>query len=639
MKTEKALRAEIRSLKIRNQTLARELRITREKDVQLMRLTDTLYRNFDENADFKPRQETGEVDGISFIIAAYNIPGQLIRTLTSCTPYYQNIEPSKLEIIVVDNGSDVALTLSDFRDFPRVTQVIRVDGHPSPVHGLNLGVEAATFSNVALMIDGAHLLSPGVFNNARAVLELMGRPVINVPQYILGAASQNLRTIENAYAIEAEDLKKLGWPGNGYALFDYAVMAGENPNKSYLDAIESNCLITTKAVLKECGAYDERFDEPGAGLANIEIFNRLCHDPKNQYVALPGEGSFHQDHGGTTTSLSSEERDRLVSAYYEKYKSLTGNERNFSLRGPFVFGDVSACNRMIPTISLEYGQARNKVLRQLADIYVHRVRFSQHGEVPSLTLKPQPADERKIRPILPPLGLAKGQSPAKYGYRNVLKKVHSSLLPRRYFEIGIDDGGSLSLAKCPGVGVDPDFELISTLESPMQIFRMESDRFFADRDLCEKIFSEGVDLAFIDGMHLAEYVLRDFINVEKWAGDNCVVVIDDVYPEQFAMAQRDRQFNAWCGDVYKIVPILKQYRPDLNINVFEAFAGPYRKGVALISNLDPSDSSLSERSEQIASDIENGEYAISSIEELESMIPATDIDQLGVILEAVRAGR
>ncbi len=639
MSSENALRAEIRSLKIRNQTLARELRITREKDIQLMRLTDTLYRNFSETAGHRANAGSREFDGISFVIVAYNIPKQLVRTLTSCTPFYQDIEPSRLEIIIIDNGSDVPLELSDFKGFPRVSRVIRVDGRPSPVFGLNLGIAEAKFSNIALMIDGAHMLTPGVVKNARSVLEFMRRPVINVPQYILGAASQNLRSINNAYEQETEDLKDLGWPLNGYALLDYAVIAGENPNKQYLDAIETNCLITTKEVLAECGGYDEGFDEAGAGLANIEIFNRLCHDPMNQYVTLPGEGSFHQDHGGTTTSLSSEERDKLVKTYYEKYKSVTGDDRNFSLRGPFVFGDVSACNRTIPTISREYGQARNKVLRQLSDIYIHRVRYGQQGEIPSLTLKRQAADERRIRPILQPLGLTKGQDSRRYGYRSILKKIHESLQPRRYFEIGVDDGSSISLANCPSVGVDPDFEMIATLKSPTQIFRTESDTFFADHALCEKIFSDGIDLAFIDGMHLAEYVLRDFINVEKWAGRDCVVVVDDVFPEQFIMAERDRAFNAWCGDVYKIIPILKEHRPDLAIHVFEAFAGPYRKGVALIYKLNDADSTLANNSERICEEILEGKYAVSSIEELEELLPVTDIEELAVILESLRSER
>lgn len=633
------LKRELSTLKNLNKNMSRQLTVLKEKDRQLMRLTDSMYQHLSAHDDYAESSQDSKFDGITLIIAAYNIPQQLQRTLTSCTAIYQNVDPSNLEVIIIDNGSDVPLQKSDFPNFPRVSKVIRIDGRSSPVFGMNVGIEEAKYSTVALMIDGAHMLTPGVIGNAKSIIDLKRRAVINVPQYILGCESQNLRSVENAFDREAEDLRQLGWPADGYTLFDYAVVAGEGANKHYLDAIESNCLVTTKEVLADCGAYDERFDEAGAGLANIELFNRLCHDPKNQYVTLVGEGSFHQDHNGTTTSLSSDERDRVVKSYYEKYKEVTGDERNFSFRGPFLFGDVSICNRLIPTISREYGLARNKLLRQLSDIYIMRARHSQHGEIPSLTFKAHAADERKIRPVLPPLGLAKGKDGQRYGYRSILKTIHDRLKPRRYFEIGVDDGGSISLAKCPSVGIDPDFELVSNLQSPTQLFRKESDTFFADTELCKRVFAEGADLAFIDGMHLAEYVLRDFINVEKWAGRNCVVVIDDVYPEQFAMAERDRAFNAWCGDVYKIIPILKEHRPDLNVHVFEAFAGPYRKGVALISNLDESNLSLATSSQQICDDIAGGKYAVSSISELEEMFPATDIDQLGAVLEALLAKR
>lgn len=630
------MRAELEALKLRNRKLARELLITRDKDRQLMRLTDAFYQHASEPLFNNAIAQGVDFDGISFIVVAYNIPRQLERTLLSLTPFYQECKPGEMEIIIIDNGSDTPLRKADFSRFSRVTKVIRIDGHPSPVHGLNRGIEAAQFSNVALMIDGAHMLTPGIVRNAKAVFQLMARPVINVPQYILGSASQNLRSKAGAFEQEAADLEALGWPANGYTLFDYALVPGENFSKYALDAIESNCLITSKEILAESGAYDERFDEPGAGLANIEIFTRLVNDPKNKYVTLAGEGSFHQDHGGTTTSLEADARDRLVASFYERYREITGDERNQTLRGPFVFGDVSAGNKYVPTISREYGKARAQVLRQLSEIYIDRVRFDQEGPVPSLTLKPVAADERKTRPILKPLGLENGKDVKTYGYRSILKKIHANLKPRRYFEIGVDDGGSISLARCPSVGVDPGCEITSPLPYPTRIFRTESDKFFADTALCEEVLADDVDLAFIDGMHLAEFVVRDFINVEKSCARGCTVVLDDVYPEQLVMAQRERKFNAWCGDVYKIIPILAEYRPDLEIHVFEAFAGPYQKGMAVVSGLDAGNTVLSDNYGKIEADIFGDRYAIETMDDLRRLVPTTPLEQLGDILRAIR---
>jgi len=166
------------------------------------------------------------------------------------------------------------------------------------------------------------------------------------------------------------------------------------------------------------------------------------------------------------------------------------------------------------------------------------------------------------------------------------------------------------------------------LSQPTQIFRETSDDFFKNEERCKALFSDEVDLAFIDGMHLAEFVLRDFINVEKWATKQGTIIIDDVYPEQIEMAARDRHYNAWCGDVYKIVPILLKYRPDLRVNTFSAFAGPYRKGFTVVTQLDPTSRVLQQNYEKILKDILGETYGLSTISDLEKMVPISDIDTL-----------
>ena len=144
-------------------------------------------------------------------------------------------------------------------------------------------------------------------------------------------------------------------------------------------------------------------------------------------------------------------------------------------------------------------------------------------------------------------------------------------------------------------------------------------------------------IGIIDGMHLAEFVLRDFINVERWCARGCTVMLDDVYPEQLAMARRERTFNAWCGDVYKIIPILLEYRPELQVHVFDAFAGPYQKGIALVSGLDSDNTVLSDHYEQIERDIFGDKYAIGDIEDLRRMVPLTPIEELEGLLQSIRA--
>ena len=64
-------------------------------------------------------------------------------------------------------------------------------------------------------------------------------------------------------------------------------------------------------------------------------------------------------------------------------------------------------------------------------------------------------------------------------------------------------------------------------------------------------------------MHLSDFALRDFINIEPYMADTGVVVLDDVLPRNGLEAARDRKTEPWTGDVYKVVEILRRRRPDL----------------------------------------------------------------------------
>lgn len=586
-----------------------------------------------------------DFDGISFVIAYYNIPRQIERTLLSCSPAYQGVGDDEIEVILIDNGSSEPLPADITERHPHVSKIIRVDGNPSPVVGLNQGIAEAQFGAIGLMIDGAHILSPGVVANVRDVVRLFDRPVINVPQYILGSISQNLTSDENAFETEAAALRELGWPRDGYRLFDYAVFPGENPERSFFSAIESNCLIATKETFDTCGGFDLRFDEPGAGFANLELFSRLIHDLRNAYVLLPGEGSFHQDHQGVTTNKSPEERDEAVRRYKIGYREVTGGETVVNARSPFLFGCTRRSTQRIPTISREFGSARSRILKQLANIFVARARGAITDEYkPQLAIGGSP-DERLARTPIKPLGLLseaaqRNECPEKaLSYVACLKTVHERIDPDLYLEIGVDTGASLRLARCDSIGIDPGYFIANPVAGSCRLFRETSDAFFANQERCAALLSRGVDFAFIDGMHLAESVLRDFINVEKWMNPDGVIVFDDVLPERLELLDRERRFNAWCGDVYRIVPFLRRHRPDLDIKVVEAFVGPYRKGLAVVRGLDPESRVLEERLPEMERDLLSDAYAVQSIPALEDLVEIGPLSALrDMPLRSRRAG-
>ena len=200
-------------------------------------------------------------------------------------------------------------------------------------------------------------------------------------------------------------------------------------------------------------------------------------------------------------------------------------------------------------------------------------------------------------------------------YITALKFGHDLLKPQAYFEIGCRKGISLSLARCPSIAVDPDFEITQPLKSPTRIFKETSDRFF-ERDEVLEIIGQKPDMAFIDGMHQVEFALRDFVNLEKISKPTTVIFIDDVLPQDMAWTSRTREGQYWTGDVYRLIPLLRQYRPDLDIQVFDVDL----KGLAIISNLDPMNGSLKAILPGIEAKLKKGDWNLHSVEEIRSVL-------------------
>lgn len=165
----------------------------------------------------------------------------------------------------------------------------------------------------------------------------------------------------------------------------------------------------------------------------------------------------------------------------------------------------------------------------------------------------------------------------------LLKQLHRSLSPRTYLEIGVHTGSSLALSRTRSIGIDPEFQIGRELACDLQLWRTTSDEYFGRPDA--GAFFQGVplDLAFIDGMHLAEFALRDFMNVEKLMSPAGVVLLDDMLPRNSLEAARHRRTKAWAGDVFKVADILRTYRPDLTL--IPVNTSP--TGTVIVLGLDP----------------------------------------------------
>lgn len=186
---------------------------------------------------------------------------------------------------------------------------------------------------------------------------------------------------------------------------------------------------------------------------------------------------------------------------------------------------------------------------------------------------------------------------------NILAQIHKLKKPSVYLEIGTLRGKSLQLANCYSIAIDPDFKISAKTKFTQHVdfFEMTSDEFFEKETLKQK-----PDLVFIDGLHLIEQVLKDFINVEKNSHKGTMVVFDDVLPDGREQCNRKRppQPQPWVGDVWKIIPILQQYRSDLRLTLlYDEFPG-----LLLVTGLDFESAVLANKYDEIIREYKNKEF-------------------------------
>src|SRR3954451_4304866 len=184
-------------------------------------------------------------------------------------------------------------------------------------------------------------------------------------------------------------------------------------------------------------------------------------------------------------------------------------------------------------------------------------------------------------------------------YLRFLEGLHAAVQPEAYLEIGLRHGDSLALARCPALGVDPAFNVRVELGQNVTLLRETSDEFFGRAKPLKPLGGRRPDLAFIDGMHLAEFALRDFIGVERLSRWTGVAVFDDILPRTVEEAARDRRTRAWTGDVYKVLGVLARHRPDLIC----LRVGTQPTGLLLVLGLDPSNRALSLRHDLLLEEI------------------------------------
>lgn len=192
--------------------------------------------------------------------------------------------------------------------------------------------------------------------------------------------------------------------------------------------------------------------------------------------------------------------------------------------------------------------------------------------------------------MLPPLP---GQE-----YMDFMAELTTKRPIRNYLEVGVHIGRMLSRITADYAdAVDPSFQLthnVALLKKRLTLHQCTSDEFFA-----RAAPAEPYDLVFLDGLHQFEFLLRDFYNAERLCSPQSLIVMHDCFPLTEAMAERDPAVcaargastpygGAWTGDVWKVLPILQRYRPDLKVVCLNCEP----TGLVCVTGLDPASTVL-----------------------------------------------
>lgn len=279
---------------------------------------------------------------LSIIVIAYDMPRQALNTLISLSPaYQQGVDASEYEVILVENRSKrnmdaeaIARLPGNFRYF------LRDESGVSPAAAINFAFSQVRGRFIGLMIDGARMVTPGVVHYALMALRITADAMVVVPGYHLGENEQQFH-LTHGYCEEKEQrlLDEIDWQNNGYALFDISCLSGANPNGIFHPFMECNCLFLDADVFREIGQADERFDLPGGGALNLCIYRKVAIHPRTRAFMLAGEGSFHQLHGGVTTS-EVKARDAILRSQSEQLTALLGQPYRSPTVEPVLLGRV-----------------------------------------------------------------------------------------------------------------------------------------------------------------------------------------------------------------------------------------------------------------------------------------------------------
>lgn len=188
-------------------------------------------------------------------------------------------------------------------------------------------------------------------------------------------------------------------------------------------------------------------------------------------------------------------------------------------------------------------------------------------------------------------GLANLRMPGD-NYLTWLDRLYQFLKPKSVIEIGVSQSASLARVPPPAlaIGIDPVPSVLYPLQTEARIYPETSDYFFKHRRREDWLGDEPLSIGFIDGLHVFEQALRDFMHLEAYCGPRSIILFHDTVPLDEITQRRTPVTHYSTGDVWKAILCLKYFRPDLDI--FTIAAAP--TGLTVVTGLDPESRVLEE---------------------------------------------
>ncbi len=272
------------------------------------------------------------------------MPKQLHNTLISLgQPYQDHIAPEDYEVIVVENHSTELLDSSNFSEKygDNFHYHLHHESGVSPVNAINLAFEKCRGKIIGLLIDGARMITPNVLSNTKKVFAMSPEALVAIPGYHIGKNEQHLASPNYSVSSEQALLASLDWENDGYKLFTISTFSGANSRGFLQPMMECNCIFFSAESFRKIGQADTRFTLRGGGAINLHIYRSLGMLPEMDFYVLPGEGSFHQFHGGVTTSAS-ETRKAELQAFQAQLDEIWNNQFHGLRRNPILLGDIDS---------------------------------------------------------------------------------------------------------------------------------------------------------------------------------------------------------------------------------------------------------------------------------------------------------